>query len=79
MIDIEKAFDSVWIYGLLLVLQKLGFAKDFIPLVWSMTRNRFLVTWNGIETSIVFNVVEGLMQGAVCSPALFNIFTHNVL
>ena len=40
-----------------------------------MTRGRSFVVWDGNEaSSTVFNIAEGLMQGAVCSPALFNIF-----
>ena len=70
----EKAFDSVWINGLLFILLQLNFPKDFIQLVWSMTRGRSFVVWDGNEaSSTVFNIAEGLMQGAVCSPALFNI------
>ncbi|CAB0038257.1 unnamed protein product [Trichogramma brassicae] len=41
--------------------------------------NRDFVIWNGSITSdFTFNITEGLMQGTVNSPILFNIFTHGV-
>ena len=79
LIDIEKAFDSVWINGLLYTLNKHNFSLDFIQLIWNSTTNRKFHTWNGYSlSSISFNIVEGLMQGTVNSPELFNIFTYNI-
>lgn len=79
LIDLEKAFDSVWINGLLYILLRLDFPIDFIQLIWHMTLDRSFVLWNGTDTSsIVFHIVEGLTQGTVNSPALFNIYTHAV-
>lgn len=76
LIDLEKAFDSVWIRGLLYIMRNLGFSLDLIQTVWSMTSNREFFTWNGtIRSETTFQIQEGLMQGAVLSPELFNIFT----
>ena len=75
-LDIEKAFDSVWLNGLIFRLLKRGFP----PLAHS--------PWSGIWylggssvcgdgttlSSGEFRVSEGLQQGTVNSPILFNIF-----
>ena len=79
LIDLEKAFDTVCTYGLLYIMRKLNFPIDIIHLVWNMTRERSVVTWNGTAiSSLVFKITEGLMQGMVNSPLLFNLFTYNV-
>ena len=79
LIDIEKAFDSVWINGLLFILDNLKLPHDLTHLIWSSTTNRKFHTWNGqILSSLSFNIIEGLMQGTVNSPELFNIFTHSI-
>ena len=61
------------------ILNELNFPRDLIHIIWQMTSNRTFVTWNGeTMSSIIFNIVEGLMQGTVNSPSLFNIYTHKV-
>lgn len=77
--DLEKAFDSVWIFGLLFILHILHYPIDFIQLVWNMTRNRSFATYNGTDiSSIFFDVLEDLLQGTVNSPELVNIFTYYI-
>lgn len=79
LVDLEKAFDSVWIFGLLYILLILKFPIDFIQLIWHMTINRKFVTYNGEKiSSLFFDIIEGLMQGTVNTPELFNIFTYNI-
>ncbi|OXU23805.1 hypothetical protein TSAR_011986 [Trichomalopsis sarcophagae] len=78
-VDLERAFDSVWINGLINKLHQLKYPLDLIQLIWHMTRDRKFQTWDGENLStITFDIIEGLMQGTVNSPALFNIFTHNI-
>lgn len=75
LIDLEKAFDSMWVNGLLYKLMKLKFPTDLTQIIWSMTRNRIFHTYNGTSTSsFSFHLTEGLMQGMVNSPILFNIY-----
>ncbi|XP_076659970.1 uncharacterized protein LOC143363244 [Halictus rubicundus] len=79
LIDIEKAFDSIWIKGLIYILNDLNFPTDLIEIIWRMVTNRSFVTWNGnLFSTISYTVKEGLTQGTVNSPILFNIFTHNI-
>ncbi|OXU31137.1 hypothetical protein TSAR_002921 [Trichomalopsis sarcophagae] len=66
LVDLENAFDSVRIFGLLSILSELNFPIDRIQLTWHMIINCKFVTYNG------------LMQGTVNSPELFNILTYNI-
>ena len=80
LIDIEKAFDSVWINGLLYKLIKLNFPIELIDLIYDMIKDKQFVTWDGKNlSSIKFIIKEGLQQGTVNSPKLYNIYTHAVL
>ncbi|CAB0040078.1 unnamed protein product [Trichogramma brassicae] len=65
--------------ALLYTIIKNNYPRDLIRIIWSMLSNRDFVIWNGSITSdFTFNITEGLMQGTVNSPILFNIFTHGV-
>lgn len=74
-LDIEKAFDSVWLDGIVYRLHKRRFPQWLIMMVGDMITGRTFRTWDGAALSPeVFNVTEGLQQGTVNSPILFNIF-----
>ncbi|XP_039312446.1 uncharacterized protein LOC120359363 [Solenopsis invicta] len=80
LIDLEKAFDTVWLEGLLFKLIKKGFPDHIIKLIWSMISSRSIITENGgTYSDIVFKINNGLQQGIVNSPILFNIYTAEVL
>ena len=80
LIDLEKAFDSVWIKGLLYELKKKQFPKPILYLIASMTENREIVTAFGKNISTKsFPIEDGLMQGMVNSPILFNIYNSDIL
>ena len=75
LLDVEKAFDSVWLNGLLVRMCKNDFPRWLVHMVWDMVSGKSFVTWDGISVSPGrFWVVEGLQQGTVNSPILFNIF-----
>ena len=68
MVDLEKAFDSVWIDNLLLKMHYLVFNGT----VWSLIRNflkerKFLIRIDGVK-STEFTSTIGLPQGSVLSP-----------
>lgn len=78
-IYIEKAFDSVWINGIIYTLNELNFPTDLIEIIWRMITNRRLITWNGEQvSSITYYIKEGLALGTVINPILDNIFTHSI-
>ncbi|CAG5106456.1 Similar to pol: RNA-directed DNA polymerase from mobile element jockey (Drosophila melanogaster), partial [Cotesia congregata] len=75
LLDLEKAFDSVWIDGLIFVLEKNNFPRGLIFLLIDMLTGNYFYTWDGLSLSTEkFSILEGLQQGRVLSPILFNIF-----
>lgn len=80
LIDLEKAFDTVWHEGLIFKLIQKKFSQHLIEITWNMIRNRSFITAIGTETSsLEFQLKNGLQQGTVNSPLLFNIFTSDIL
>ncbi|XP_076238648.1 uncharacterized protein LOC143181875 [Calliopsis andreniformis] len=80
LLDIEKAFDTVWLNGLLYKLVKKKFPKWLIYLIWDMIKDKVFYTWDGsIISSLEFSITEGLQQGTVNSPILFTIYTSDLL
>ncbi|OXU18910.1 hypothetical protein TSAR_010526 [Trichomalopsis sarcophagae] len=77
LINLEKAFDSVWLKGLFYKLIKKEFPSR---LIWTMLQNRrFFVVSNTTQSTKLFNIQEGLQQGTVNSPLLFNIYNSDIL
>ena len=80
LIDLEKAFDSVWLKGLMFKLVKKGFPRYLTCLLWKMTQNRQFFTASLNAQSLKnFKIEEGLQQGTVNSPILFNIYNSDTL
>lgn len=80
LIDLEKAFDSVCLDGLIFKLNREKFPPELILMVYDMIHGKSFIITDSINLSTVtFTVEEGLQQGTVNSPLLFNIFTADVL
>lgn len=80
LVDLEKAFDSVWIRGLIHKLQNFKFPKWLTLFTLDMLSGKKFKTWDGANfSSEVFLVEDGLQQGTVNSPILFNIYTSGLL
>lgn len=80
LIDIEKAFDTVWRDGLLFKLIKLKFPPHLKRLIWiSLQDKSFTVCHKRTESHMSFPLREGLQQGEVYSPILYNIFMAAML
>lgn len=72
LIDMEKAFDSVWIPGLIFTLNEYRFAVFLTILIYNMINNKtFKVCHQNIENKNSFTIINGLQQGTVNSPILF--------
>ncbi len=78
LIDMEKAFDTVWHDGLLHKLWKFGTPTYLIKLIASFLRDRsFVVEVNGKKSSAK-TMPAGLAQGSVLSPLLWTVFTSDL-
>lgn len=80
LIDLEKAFDTVWTLGLIYKMIKKNFPKYLIKIVWNMITNKsFVMTDGAHQSSKEFFIENGLQQGTVNSPLLFNIYNSDLL
>lgn len=78
LIDLEKAYDSVWHDGLIHKLIANNYPVQLIHMIQSYLRNRkAFVDFNG-QSSDIFNVMAGVPQGSLLSPHLFNIFINDI-
>ena len=79
LLDVQKAFDTVWHNGLFHKLYSYGI-KDH---AWQILRKWYqsttsTVLWDG-EQSHPFNIKQGVKQGAVLSPLLYSLFVNDLL
>ncbi|CAK9806151.1 Probable RNA-directed DNA polymerase from transposon X-element [Anthophora plagiata] len=80
MIDLEKAFDTVWLDGLFYKLLKKEFPTYLVKILWNMLHEKkFYVAYGQHKSSKAFRIDNGLQQGTVNSPVLFNIFISDLL
>lgn len=77
-LDIQKAYDMVWRKGVLIKLQGLGVAGKMVRWIDSFLSNRTIqVRINGLM-SRVCKIDNGVPQGSVISPLLFNILVSDL-
>ena len=78
-VDLQKAFDSVWIVGLMFKLRNIGISGPFLKLISSYLLSRTVkIHLNGI-TSEYFDCQIGVPQGGVLSPTLFAVYINDML
>lgn len=74
MLDIEKAFDSVWHNGLIYKLNAFGVPGYLLKLIKSFISDRsFMVSLNGTYSS-TRKIPAGVPQGSVLSPILYSLY-----
>ena len=78
-IDLEKAFDSVWIDGLLYKLQNIGKTGNLLSIMQVFLSNRlsFMKIGNYHSNNVPIHI--GLQQGSVLSPTLFILFINDFI
>ncbi|EEZ99467.2 hypothetical protein TcasGA2_TC000033 [Tribolium castaneum] len=72
LLDLTAAYDTVWKDGLIHKLYKVVPCKQIVSLIESMLTNRKFRVFVGEKSSKVKTLNNGLPQGAVLSPLLFN-------
>ena len=78
LLDVEKAFDTVWHNGLIYKLIKLEFPNYLIKIVNSYIRLRSMfVSYEG-QNSCCETILAGVPQGSTIGPILFNIYIHDL-
>lgn len=78
LLDVEKAFDSVWHHGLVFKLLNFKFPLYLVRLVNNFLTNRkFCVHFNDTFSEIKA-IKAGVPQGSVLGPILYNIFTADI-
>jgi hypothetical protein len=76
-LDIEKAFDTTWHYGILYKLSKLEFSTNLIKLLGSFLSQRKFRFSVGGEMSTPRVMQVGVPHGSVLSPTLFNVYIND--
>lgn len=78
LLDVKKAFDSVWHKGILFQLHRLNCPDYLLLIIKSFLENRSLQVKIGNQTSIQVVPLQGVPQGSPLSPILFNIYCYNL-
>ena len=77
-LDIEKAFDTTWINGLIYKLIQLQITPELIKLLSTFLVNRtFFVSVDGFQSDNKI-IQAGVPQGAVLSPLLYNVYVADI-
>ena len=78
-VDFRKAFDKVWIDGLLYkIISKYSISSKFVRLLRCMYNNLTAQVHSNGTLGSLFNVTIGTRQGCNLSPSLFNIYTNDL-
>ena len=79
MLDVKKAFDTVWHQGLFVKLHHKGIPAR----IWHTLNNWYTSTSSSVlqggDHSRSFPVLQGVRQGAILSPLLYSIFMDDLL
>ena len=77
--DIMKAFDKVWLNGLIYKLALAGLPNKLGNWIKEFISNRKFCIKVENEKSSMYNIQAGVPQGAILSPILFSIFINDIV
>jgi len=77
-LDVAKAFNTVWIKGLLYKLTVLNFPSYHVHIISSYLRDRTFQASFLTATSSRRGMRAGVAQGGLISPVLFSLYVNNM-
>ena len=79
-VNLTAAYDTVWHCGLTCKLLRLLSDKHMVKMIMEFVRNRsFTLTTGDSKQSRLRRLENGVSQGSVLAPFLFNIYTYDLL
>jgi hypothetical protein len=76
-LDVAKAFDTVWIKGLLYKITVLNFPSFFVKTISSYLDCRIQTSFQS-ATSTCRSMRAGVAQGGLVSPVLFSLYVNDI-
>ena len=77
--DLEKAYDTIWKYGILRGLRELGVKGRLAKFLESFLAERSIQVRVGSTLSDTFGLSQGVSQGSILSTTLFNIKINSIM
>ena len=76
-LDLTAAYDTVWLAGLHLKIQKAISCRKTTDLIMNLLYNRSFVLFAGGEASKHYKLKNGVAQGSILAPTLYYIYTSD--
>jgi hypothetical protein len=78
-LDLAKAFDTVWVKGLIFKLRVLNFPSFLVKTISSYLDRRTIQTSYQSVKSTCRGMRAGVAQGGLVSPVLFSLYVNDIL